>query len=66
MKENVLNLQKLNLKFGGIDLIIHNGNYYFIEINPTGEWSWLMHHLNLDIDKEIAKLLINNEDINVR
>ncbi len=53
--------KKLNLQFGGIDLVIHDENYYFIEINPTGEWSWLMHHLNLDIDKEIAKLLINNK-----
>jgi len=51
--------KKLNLKFGGIDLVIHDGNYHFIEINPTGEWSWLMHHLNLDIDKAIAELLMN-------
>lgn len=55
--------KKLNLKFGGIDLIIHDDKYYFIEINPTGEWSWLMHHLNLDIDKEIAKLLMISEDL---
>jgi predicted ATP-grasp superfamily ATP-dependent carboligase len=50
-------LKELELNFGCIDLIIHNGNYYFIEINPTGEWDWLMHNLNLNIDKKIAKLL---------
>ncbi|MCB5196917.1 hypothetical protein [Deefgea salmonis] len=31
----------LGLNFGAIDLIESNGDYYFIEINPTGEWGWL-------------------------
>lgn len=52
-------LDKLKLKFGCIDLVVFDGEYYFIEINPTGEWDWLMHDLNLDIDVKIANLLIN-------
>lgn len=59
-------VKKLNLNFGGIDLILNDKNYYFIEINPTGEWSWLMDHTKLPIDKEIAKLLINGTDCNVK
>lgn len=35
-------LNKFNLSFGGIDLIKHNNDFYFIEINPTGEWAWLV------------------------
>lgn len=50
-------LKKLNLKFGCIDLIKHEDDYYFLEINPTGEWDWLMYNLELDIDIKISELL---------
>lgn len=55
-------LNKLNLNFGCIDLVERNGQYYFIEINPTGEWDWLMYNLKLDIDIQIAKCLLNNNN----
>ena len=32
----------LGLEFGGIDFALVNGEYYFIEVNPTGEWGWLV------------------------
>lgn len=51
-------VSELGLKFGGIDLAIHDGKYFFLEINPTGEWAWLLDRTNLKIDEEIAKLLI--------
>lgn len=35
-------VKALGLSFGGIDLIESKGLYYFIEINPTGEWAWLV------------------------
>ncbi len=50
-------LKKFRLLFGGIDLIYHNGVYYFIEINPTGEWAWLVENTNYDIHKEIVNVL---------
>ncbi len=50
--------RRLGLKFGAIDLILHEGKYYFIEINPTGEWSWLMEHTGLEIDKAMTHLLL--------
>lgn len=53
-------LEKLNLKFGCIDLIKHKEDYYFLEINPTGEWDWLMYNLELDIDIKISELLIGS------
>lgn len=52
-------LKKLNLNFGCIDMIKHDNKYYFIEINPTGEWDWLMYNLKLDIDIKIAGALVN-------
>ena len=44
----------LNLTFGGMDLIMSNGNYYFIEVNPTGEWGWLNECFNPSIDTLIV------------
>jgi glutathione synthase/RimK-type ligase-like ATP-grasp enzyme len=32
---------QLDLTFGAIDLIRASGVFYFVEINPTGEWAWL-------------------------
>ena len=49
--------RRLGLSFGGIDLAIQEGEYYFIEINPTGEWSWLVDTAGLEIDVAIADLL---------
>lgn len=49
----------LNLNFGAIDLVIHNNDYYFIEINPTGEWSWLQKNTGYNFDKLIVKSLNN-------
>jgi len=51
--------KKLNLNFGAIDLVIHNNEYYFIEINPTGEWSWLQKNTEYRFDKLIVKSLTN-------
>lgn len=45
---------QLGLSFGGIDLALRDGQYYFIEINPTGEWSWLVDSAGLAIDVAIA------------
>lgn len=31
----------LGLRYGAIDLALVDSHYWFIEINPTGEWGWL-------------------------
>ena len=48
----------LGLVFGAIDLAVQDGNYYFLEINPTGEWAWLVDQSNLPIDEAIAANLL--------
>lgn len=50
-------MNKLNLKFGGIDLAYVNGEYYFIEVNPTGEWGWLEVNTGMEISWTIAMAL---------
>jgi hypothetical protein len=55
-------VKKLNLNFGAIDLILHENEYYFIEINPTGEWSWLQQTTGFRFDTLIVKSLKNEKD----
>ncbi|MDD3503425.1 MAG: ATP-grasp domain-containing protein [Eubacteriales bacterium] len=50
-------VNELGLSFGGIDLIKHNDILYFIEVNPTGEWAWLVNKSGLKIDKAICDYL---------
>lgn len=47
----------LNLNFGAIDLIQRNEEFFFIEINPTGEWGWITND-SRRIDCDIAGWLI--------
>lgn len=53
-------LEMLTLNFGAIDLVECNGDYYFIEINPTGEWGWLVtEERRFDVD--IAAWLVGDQ-----
>lgn len=45
----------LSLSFGAIDLALVDNVYWFIEINPTGEWGWL------DTDKRCISRVIAQE-----
>lgn len=47
----------LGLSFGGVDLIERNGDYYFIEVNPTGEWGWLVRTAGFKIHEAIVDCL---------
>lgn len=48
----------LNLSFAGIDLVLSHDRYYFIEVNPTGEWAWLQKNTGYQIDDMILKALM--------
>ncbi|MBL7811547.1 MAG: hypothetical protein JNL57_04935 [Bacteroidetes bacterium] len=51
-------MQELGLNFGAIDLIHTPKNeWYFLEVNPTGEWGMLEKNLHLPISKSIARFL---------
>ena len=47
----------LGLSFGGVDLAFSGGRYYFIEVNPTGEWGWLSQYSSIPLEKAIVNEL---------
>lgn len=47
----------LGLKCGTIDLIKSNNDYYFLEINPLGQFHQVSYYGNYQIEKYIADLL---------
>ena len=54
-------VKRLNLEFGAIDLAVDgNGDYWFFEINPNGQWAWLETLLSFPISKAIVDLLLDS------
>lgn len=65
IKDKCIELVKmLGLKFGAIDLICDkNNNYWFLEINPNGQWAWIENQTKLPIASTIVdELLKINEN----
>lgn len=54
--------KKFNINYGSADLMYYNGEYYFLEINPTGQISFINNACNYYIENIIAKKMRNNED----
>ena len=53
-------MTKLGLGFGAIDLIeTPDGEYVFLEVNPTGEWGMLERDLHYSISGAIADALLS-------
>lgn len=53
--------KKLSLNFAAIDLVLDKeNNYFFLEINPNGQWAWIERQLNYTISDEITNLLVEN------
>ena len=54
--------RKLNLNCGSVD-IIHglNGQDYFLELNPLGQFGMVSHPCNYHIEHKIARLLIEKD-----
>ncbi len=51
-------MSALHLTFGSIDLIkTPDGEYVFLEVNPSGQWLWLDDRLNLGISSRVAEWL---------
>lgn len=51
-------MRALGLNYGAIDLGLSDGIYWFIEVNPTGEWAWLdgkERAISSGIIEELAK-----------
>ena len=53
-------MAEFGLLFGAIDLIeTPDGEYVFLEVNPTGEWGMLERDLNYPISEAIASALLS-------
>jgi len=51
-------MDRLGLVYGAIDLIqARDGDWYFLEVNPAGEWAWLERQLKLPISDALINLL---------
>ena len=51
--------KKFNLNYGSADLMYCNDEYYFLEINPTGQISFINNMCNFYIENVLAKKLKN-------
>lgn len=52
---------RLKLNCGSFDIIYTpEGEYYFLEINPVGQFQWLSRNCNYSIEKTIAKTILKN------
>ncbi|GAB0156325.1 hypothetical protein CHRYSEOSP005_15890 [Chryseobacterium sp. Alg-005] len=60
IQDNLTSMMKeMGLFFGAIDMIKgKDGNYYFLEVNPQGEWGMLQKELGFPIAEKIADNLI--------
>jgi ATP-GRASP peptide maturase of grasp-with-spasm system len=53
--------RKIDLNTGSVDLMVDfQGTYYFLEINPTGQFGVLSRATNYQLEAEIARWLINH------
>ncbi|EEQ3637068.1 hypothetical protein GQY78_000007 [Escherichia coli] len=52
-------VESLNLRFGAIDLICdENDVFWFLEINPNGQWAWIENQTGLPIASSIVDELM--------
>jgi hypothetical protein len=52
--------RELGLSFGAIDIVkSKQGAYFFLEINPNGQWAWIEIDTGLPISEEIINFLDN-------
>ncbi len=49
------------LLFGALDLVEYDGQFYFLEINPNGEWGWLQKPNNIPIAETLCDLLASHD-----
>ena len=63
IKENCVKMIKqFGLQFGAIDLIMTpEDEYYFLEINPNGQWAWLEQRTSYNLSEVLIDLLLQGK-----
>lgn len=55
--------KRLGLAYGAYDLIVdQNGEYVFLEVNPSGQWLWIEQAIGLGISAQISLALSQGRD----
>jgi glutathione synthase/RimK-type ligase-like ATP-grasp enzyme len=53
-------MRRMNLCFGSLDLIVTpEGEHVFLEVNPVGQFGWIVEQTGLQIYERLAELLID-------
>lgn len=47
-------MDELNLPFGAFDFIKVGTEYFFLEVNPKGQWLWLEQFLRIPISRSVV------------
>lgn len=51
--------RRLGLGYGAIDFVLdQNGKYWFLEINPNGQWAWIERRTGVPLTKAIVDKLL--------
>lgn len=51
-------MQKLKLNYGALDFIVdYSNNWYFLEVNPVGQYGWIEYLTGLQITSAILQFL---------
>ncbi|MEM9261789.1 MAG: grasp-with-spasm system ATP-grasp peptide maturase, partial [Bacteroidota bacterium] len=60
-------MRKLELNTGSIDLMVsEEGEYYFLEVNPGGQFSAPSERANFNLEKRVAETLIEQDQNHAR
>jgi glutathione synthase/RimK-type ligase-like ATP-grasp enzyme len=52
-------MRRMNLRFGSLDFIVTpEGEHVFLEVNPVGQFGWIVDQTGLPIYERLAELLI--------
>ncbi|GGH03528.1 grasp-with-spasm system ATP-grasp peptide maturase [Pedobacter zeae] len=63
VEQNLRNLMAaMEMNTGSFDLIVNKENeYYFLEVNPMGQFHWLSESCNYHIERDIAQFLADGK-----
>lgn len=53
-------MDELKITFGAFDFIKMGDEYYFLEVNPNGQWLWLEEKVGIPISQSIINQLIKD------
>ena len=54
-------VKRSGLVFGALDLLEQDGRFFFLEINPNGEWGWLQKPNGIPIAETLCDLMVRQD-----